>query len=211
MIANNNNNNNNIDDIYNYGTEERINKLKSVIDKRQKSVTIVMENIDNPHNVSACLRSCDAVGILDVCLVYDEMHKFPKMGEASSASARKWVGQRKFNSIRECYDILRQEGKKIYTTHLSKDSISLYSMDLTKHIALVFGNEHSGVSDEATELADGNFLIPQIGVVQSLNISVACAVSVYEVFRQRFIANKFENSELSQSEKHNILKEWLLK
>lgn len=204
-------NTNNLDDIYNYGTEQRVNKLKAVIEKRQKSITVVMENITDPHNVSACLRSCDAVGILDVCLVYSNAQAFPKMGEASSASARKWVGQRKFTSIKECYDALRNEGKKIYTTHLSKDSISLYSMDLTQNVALVFGNEHAGVTEEAVELADGNFLIPQIGMIQSLNISVACAVSVYEVFRQRLIANKFEKSELSQLEINQTLKKWLLK
>ncbi len=198
-------------EIYNFGTKERVEKLKKVLEKRQKSITVVMENISDPHNVSACLRSCDAVGILDVCLVYHSGQEFPKMGEASSASARKWVEQRRFNSIEECYEVLRSENKKIFTTKLDKRSISLYDMDLTQNIALVFGNEHSGVSEKATQLADGNFLIPQIGIIQSLNISVACAVSVYEAFRQRMKANKFESSELSAVELNQMLKNWLLK
>jgi len=199
------------DDIYNYGTAERVNKLKAVLEKRQKSITVVMENIADSHNVSACLRSCDAVGILDVCFVYHSGQSFPTLGEASSASARKWLGKRKFTTIEECYNVLRSEGKKIFTTHLSKKSVSLYDLDLTQNVALVFGNEHSGVSAEAVEMADGNFLIPQVGVIQSLNISVACAVSVFEAMRQRQIKRMFDKPELSEKEITATLKEWLLK
>ncbi len=199
------------EEIYKLGTEKRVHKLKNVLEKRQKTITVVMENIADPHNVSACLRSCDAVGILDVCLVYHSGQEFPTMGEASSASARKWINQRKFHSIEECYNTLRSENKKIFTTNLCKNSISLYDMDLTQNIALVFGNEHSGVSKRATELADGNFLIPQVGMIQSLNISVACAVSVYEAFRQRLQKGQLNSSELSNSELNQTLKTWLLK
>ena len=199
------------DDIYNYGTVERVNKLKAVLEKRQTSITVVMENIADSHNVSACLRSCDAVGILDVCFVYHSGQSFPVLGEASSASARKWLGKRKFSSIKDCYNALRAEGKKIYTTHLSKNSVSLYDLDLTQNVALVFGNEHSGVSDAAVELADGNFLVPQIGVIQSLNISVACAVSVFEAMRQRQVNGMLDKPELSEKQIMSILKEWLLK
>jgi tRNA (guanosine-2'-O-)-methyltransferase len=106
---------------------------------------------------------------------------------------------------------LRSEKKKIFTTHLSKNSVSLYDLDLTQNVALVFGNEHSGVSDKAVELADGNFLIPQIGVIQSLNISVACAVSVFEAMRQRQLKGMLEKPELSEKEIMTTLKEWLLK
>jgi len=206
-----NNKNNREININNLGTEERINKLRRVIEKRQNDITVVMENISDPHNISACLRSCDAVGIMSVCLVYSEGQSFPAMGEASSASARKWVNQRKFRTIEECYDALRSEGKKIYTTHLSKNSVSLYDLDLTQNIALVFGNEHSGVSNRAVELADANFLIPQIGIIQSLNISVACAVSVYEAFRQRQSKGVFNNPTLSTAEINTVLQNWLLK
>ena len=199
------------DDIYNYGTVERVNKLKAVLEKRQTSITVVLENIADPHNVSACLRSCDAVGILEVYFVYHSGQSFPVLGEASSASARKWLGKRKFTTIEECYNALRAEEKKIYTTHLAKNSTSLYDLDLTQNVALVFGNEHSGVSEKAVEMADGNFLIPQIGVIQSLNISVACAVSVFEAMRQRQKKGMFEQPELSEKAIMTTLKEWLLK
>ena len=84
-------------------------------------------------------------------------------------------------------------------------------MDLTQDCALVFGNEHSGITDEALELADGNFLIPQVGMVQSLNISVSCAVSVYEVFRQRLKAGFYDQQQLSDNDYNLQMNEWMLK
>jgi tRNA (guanosine-2'-O-)-methyltransferase len=206
-----NNKNIDTDNIYNYGTENRVNKLKNILEKRQKSITIVMENISDPHNFSACLRSCDAIGIFDVYLLYHSGQNFPISNKTSSASANKWINTKKFTSVKECFDKLHSDGKKIYTTHLSTQSVSLYDLDLTQNIALVFGNEHSGVSEEALKLADENFLIPQIGVIQSLNISVACAVSLFEAFRQRKEKGILNEPELSNVEIDTILKNWLLK
>jgi len=192
-------------------TTERTEKLRRVLEKRQPDLTIVIENVDDPHNVSAVVRSCDAVGVFDVCLVYSEGRDFPELGEKSSASARKWLNFRKYRTIQECFNELRNENKKIYTTHLSKESKSLYELDLTVPVAMVFGNEHKGVSEEAVELADGNFLIPQVGVIQSLNISVACAVSLYEAFRQRLIIGKYSTSQFPEEEFNKILNIWLSK
>ncbi len=192
-------------------TIERTEKLKRVLEKRQPDLTIVIENVDDPHNVSAVVRSCDAVGVFDVCLVYSEGRDFPELGEKSSASARKWLNFRKYRTIQECFRELRNENKKIYTTHLSKESQSLYDLNLTVPVAMVFGNEHKGVSEEAVELADGNFLIPQVGVIQSLNISVACAVSLYEAFRQRLKIGKYSTPQFPEYEFNKILNIWLSK
>ncbi|MFH1051160.1 MAG: RNA methyltransferase [bacterium] len=181
-------------------TEVRKEKIMAVLEKRQPTLTVVAENITDPHNLSAMLRSCDAVGVLEVCLVYDGMQPYPKLGEKSSASAKKWVKIRKFKSIKECYSALHSEGKKIYSTHLGKVSISLYDLNLTQAVALVFGNEHTGLSEEATELADANFMIPQVGMIQSLNISVACAVSLYEAFRQRSNAGMYGSSQMTEKQ-----------
>ncbi len=165
-------------------TERREEKLLNVLRHRQSDLTVVMEEIHDPHNVSAILRSADAVGVLEVQLIYVK-NKFPKIGKKSSASAMKWVTRRPFTSVESCYHRLRSEGFAIYTTHLGQGSKSLYELDLTKNVALVFGNEHEGVSEEARRLADGNFQIPMSGMIASLNVSVACAVSLYEAFRQR--------------------------
>ena len=165
-------------------TERRKEKFLSVLRHRQPNLTVVLEDIHDPHNVSAILRSADAVGILEVQLVYTS-DEFPTLGKKSSASAKKWVGHREFGSIRECYAKLYEEGFVILATHLGKRTQSLYELDLTRKVALVFGNEHRGVSAEAAKLANGNFHIPMVGMIESLNVSVACAVSLYEAFRQR--------------------------
>lgn len=193
------------------GTEQRVSKIRSVLEKRQPDFCLVLENVHDPHNLSAVLRSCDAVGIMEVCLLYHSGQAMPGLADSSSASARKWLNFVHFTSVAGCFDYLHQSGKKIYTTHMGKPALDLYEMDLTIPIALVFGNEHSGVSQEAYELADGNFLIPQIGMVQSLNISVAAAISVYEAFRQKRLAGHFQKPKLPPNQLNSMLKEWLLK
>lgn len=191
-------------------TERRKDKILSVLQHRQPNLTIVMEDIHDPHNVSAMLRSADAVGIMEVQLLYIN-EKFPKLGKKSSASATKWVQRRKFTTVKACYDTLHEEGFLIYATHLGTSSVPLYKLDLTKNIALVFGNEHRGVSDEAAKLADGNFQIPMTGMIQSLNVSVACAVSVYEAFRQRLSAPKRKQSSLDAVTLKRLADEWMKK
>ena len=169
-----------------------------------------MENIHDPHNVSAVLRSADAVGVLEVQLVYVN-EQFPKLGKKSSASASKWIKRRGFSSIKACYDQLHKEGFLIYATHLGTKSSSLYNLDLTNNVALVFGNEHRGVSQEAAKRADGNFQIPMTGMIQSLNVSVACAVSLYEAFRQRSLAGKYKKPQMSPKELKKLFSEWTKK
>ncbi len=186
-------------------TEKRIEKIKSVIARRQPDLTVVLENIHDPHNVSAILRSADAVGVLEVQLVYDKT-EFPKLGKKSSASAVKWVTRRNFKSVRSCYDKLHEEGFRVYATHLGKKSRSLYEIDMTGRTALVFGNEHSGVSAEASRLADCNFMIPMSGMIQSLNVSVACAVSLYEAYRQRMASGTL--SRMSGEQMASLEAEW---
>jgi tRNA (guanosine-2'-O-)-methyltransferase len=188
-------------------TERRVKKFRSVLRHRQPTLTVVMEDIHDPHNVSAILRSADAVGILEVQLVYINA-EFPKLGKKSSASALKWVSRRTFKSVKECYDQLHREGFLIYATHLSKKSLLLYELDFTKKVALVFGNEHRGVSDEAAKLADENFQIPMVGMIQSLNVSVACAVSLYETYRQRQAAGQYEKTSLKRTALKKLFDEW---
>jgi tRNA (guanosine-2'-O-)-methyltransferase len=189
-------------------TEKRREKFLNVIRNRQSDLTVVVEDIHDPHNVSAILRSADAVGIKEVQLLYIN-EVFPKLGKKSSATASKWVGRRNFKTIEECYNKLHEEGYTIYATHMGKRSKSLYNLDLTKKVALVFGNEHRGVSNEAAKLADGNFLIPMRGMIQSLNVSVACAVSLYETLRQRL--KRKTNHSLSEMEQEKIFSEWMKK
>ncbi len=187
---------------------ERAKKLKGVIAKKQNTLTVIMENVNDPHNISAVLRSCDAVGVIEVFILNSVTKKKHKMGKKSSASAMKWLNIHHFTDTKACFEAVRQKYDHIYTTHLGDDSVGLHQMDLTESVALVFGNEHDGVSEEALELADGNFVIPQVGLIQSLNISVACAVTLYEAFRQRDAKGMYENSQLSEVEQVAMFDDW---
>lgn len=191
-------------------SERRLAKLESVIRHRQPDLTVIMENIHDPHNVSAVLRSCDAAGVMEIQLVYTD-EKFPKLGKKSSASAKKWVEQRQFKNVGECYKQLHKEGFIIYATHLGKGAKSLYDLDLTGKVALAFGNEHRGVSEESAELADANFMIPMAGMIQSLNVSVACAVTLFEAVRQRIAAHRYDASSFDEKEVKKMLKKWAMK
>lgn len=190
--------------------ERRLARLEGTLRRRQPDLTVVIENIHDPHNVSAILRSCDAAGVMQVQLLYTN-EKFPRIGRKSSASASKWIERRTFDSADKCFGTLREEGFAILATHLGQDSRSLYELDLTRKTALVFGNEHRGVSDDIAALADGNFQIPMLGMIQSLNVSVACAVTLYEAVRQRTIRGDYDRSKLSKKELDVLLNDWTFK
>ena len=189
-------------------SSRRSERIKEVLARRQPDLTVVIENIHDPHNVSAILRSCDAVGIMQVELLYT-VEKFPRIGKKSSSSANKWLDRRKHTSVEECFATLRDEGFTIFATHLGNSSRSLYDLDLTKKVALVFGNEHRGVSDEASALANGNFQIPMLGMIQSLNVSVACAVALFESLRQRLASKALKNSKLTDHELNLLYDNWI--
>jgi tRNA (guanosine-2'-O-)-methyltransferase len=191
-------------------TEKRVEKLKWVLSKRQPSLRIVIENIFDPHNVSAIFRTCDAAGIPSVSLVYN-IEKFPKIGKKSSASAYKWIEREKYKTIGECYKKLKEEKYNVYASTLNLDAKNLYDLDFTKKSAIVFGNEHRGLSKEAQEQADECFFIPMYGMVQSLNVSVSAAISIYEALRQRSLKGFYDKSELTSKELKEHLDEWVKK
>ncbi len=189
-------------------TPQRKEKLLSVLHKRQANITVVLENVFDPHNVSAVMRTCDSVGIQDIFVLNTRIAPHKKWGFRSSSSAYKWLTMHQFTDAEECFTVLRQRFSKILTTHLSDDAVSLYDVNLTEPIALVFGNEHSGVSEEIRDMADGNFIIPQVGIIQSLNISVACAVTIYEAYRQKLNAGHYNQPSLAADTTQALLTEW---
>jgi tRNA (guanosine-2'-O-)-methyltransferase len=191
-------------------TERRTEKIRRILRHKQPDLTVVLEDIHDPHNVSAILRSCDAVGIQEVRLLYT-VDAFPAIGKKSSASAKKWIALRRHRSVDDCYTSLRAEGFTILASRVDDDTGSLYELDLAKRTALVFGNEHRGVSDEAADKADGRFRIPMVGMIESLNVSVACAVSIFEAMRQRLKAGLYDNPKLSDEEFDRYMREWTLK
>lgn len=169
-------------------SDERLDKIRQVVANRQFDLTVILERVSDPHNIGAVLRSCDSIGISEVFLINDTIHtdKYGKfVGKTTSSGAWKWIKFNYFTDCKTCVTEVKKRYGRILCTHMSEEADNLYELDLTLSTALVFGNESDGISDEMLSLCDGNFLIPQVGMVQSLNISVACAVSLYEAFRQR--------------------------
>ncbi len=185
----------------------RLEKIRSALERRQLDATVVIENVHDPHNVSAVLRTADAAGLRAVHLIYTR-ETMPKLGRRSSASAKKWVEVRTHASVEECYAALRSEGFRIYASRLTGTALSLYDLDLTAPVALVLGNEHRGVSDEACARADGVFAIPMMGMIQSLNISVAAAVGMYEILRQRVSAGMYGAVRWDETQFARMLEDW---
>ncbi len=189
-------------------TPERYDRLDAVLKKRQPDLTVVLENVFDPHNISAVMRTCDAVGIQDIYILNNKIPPHKKWGAKSSSSAAKWLTIHQFTDAADCFKALRNNYKKIYTTHLSTDAVGLHELNLTEPVALVFGNEHSGVSEEIIAMADGNFIIPQVGIIRSLNISVACAVTLYEAYRQKNNASHYETTRLAGDKLDTLRKDW---
>ncbi len=176
--------------------EQRQDKIRSLIRRRQSHFTVILENVKDPHNVGAIMRTCDAVGIREIFLIYTQAEAEGNfvLGKRASSGARKWVDVYEFNDVATCMQHVRAKGyEQIWATKIVPGSVDLYDLDMTQKIALLFGTESLGLSDEAVSYADGNFLIPQAGMVQSLNVSVACAVTLYEGYRQRMIKGYYSD------------------
>ncbi len=182
--------------------------MEEVLRLRQPDLTVILENIWDPHNISAIMRSCDAVGIMQIYVVNTSLPKHQNWGFRSSAGALKWVTVHQFDNLTRCLVEVRKGYPKIYATHLTAVSTDLFAMDFTQPMALVFGNEHDGCSPELAAACDGTISIPQMGMVQSLNVSVACAVTLYEALRQKRAAGHYGEPRLPADKRDKIQATW---
>ena len=189
-------------------TPEREHTLSRVLQRRQGNLTVVLENVSDPHNISAVMRTCDAVGVWEIYVLNTRIPRHKKWGSKSSSSADKWIQVRQFEQAEECFRAVRQRYERVLATSLSEDAQDLYSQDLTCSTALVFGNEHSGVSAEVRALTDGSVIIPQMGIIRSLNISVACAVCLYEALRQKTLAGHYRKPGLNPEAFQQTALQW---
>jgi tRNA (guanosine-2'-O-)-methyltransferase len=143
-----------------------------------------MEAFCDPQNVNAVLRTCDAFGVQEVHVVEGPMKGWDR-NKKISQNADKWLDVTRWSSTRECLEALRARGYAIHVTWLGEGSVGLSDVDFSGPVALVFGNESRGVSDDALALADSRFAIPMRGFSQSLNVSVAAAVSLFRAVERR--------------------------
>ena len=175
-------------------TKKRKRRIENTLANRQPDLTVVLEEIHDDHNVNAILRSAEAVGVVDVYFKYKDA--FPNLGYKASGSSYKWLDYHKYSDSRKLINELKNKGFKIYSTIIDENSVSIYNIDWTKPSAIIMGNENKGISDKLKKLSDETIYIPMQGMVESLNVSVASAVTLYEASRQRRNNNQYPNKKL---------------
>jgi tRNA (guanosine-2'-O-)-methyltransferase len=164
-------------------TPERFHRLRRVLARRQPDLTVVMERVNKEHNFSAILRNCDAVGILEVHAVPPD-HGL-RLSDETSAGSSKWIRVHQHPSGVEAVRQLQGRGMQVVAAHPDRRAVDYREVDFVRPTAILMGAELFGVSEEALELADVTAVIPMVGMVRSLNVSVATSLLLYEAFRQR--------------------------
>ena len=188
-------------------TDVRRGKIRAVLEKRQPDLTVFLENVHKPHNLSAILRSCDAVGVLEAhCVSFGTR---PRAFNDTSAGSEKWIPLHQHISTKGALEELKSKGLQIAAAHLSDEAIDYRELDYTRPTAVLLGAEKWGVSDEAADLVDKHIIIPMQGMVQSLNVSVAAAVILFEAQRQRLEAGFYNASRLEPEVYVRLEYEWL--
>jgi tRNA (guanosine-2'-O-)-methyltransferase len=163
---------------------ERKARIDEVVANRTRTLTVVMEAFCDPQNVNAVLRTCEAFGIQELHAIEGPMKPWDR-NKKISQNADKWLDVLRWRSTAECLAHLREEGFAIYVTHFGERARGLGELPFAGKVALVFGNESRGVSDEAVRLADATYALPMRGFVQSFNVSVAAAISIAKAVERR--------------------------
>lgn len=187
-------------------TPQRYRRIRRVLDYRQPDLTVVLDQVNKPHNLSAILRSCDAAGVLRAHAVAPE-EGLPVF-HASSAGSAKWVDLQAHSSVGEALPRLREQGMQILMAHDGPGAVDFREPDYTRPTAVVLGAELFGPSAPALEASDRFITIPMLGMAESLNVSVAAALILYEAQRQRQAAGMFDRPQLDSETYWHQLFRW---
>lgn len=188
-------------------TPRRYRRLRAILERRQIDLTILMDNVHKPHNVSAVLRTCDAVGIGTVHVVVPPGAGYSPRHDSAGGSGR-WVDVRRHPDHEAAGRHLHAEGMQIVVAHLTDDAVDFRSIDYTRPTAVLLGSELDGPGADALAIADLAVTIPMFGAVASLNVSVAAAVILYEAQRQRSAAGCYDEPRLGPEAMQRLLFEW---
>lgn len=186
---------------------ERLEKINQVLNRRQKDLTVLMEDVHKPQNMAAIVRSCDAVGISDIHVV-SEVHTTSFLNSKSAGGTKRWVDIISHRSIDEAYEEFRQNGVQILATCFTDDAVNFREIDYTLPTVIVVGSELEGISEVAAEKADRRILIPMMGMAQSLNVSVATALILFEAQRQRELKGFYDDSPAEGTQPRRFPLEW---
>lgn len=192
-------------------TARRLNKVRAVLARRQPDLTVLLDRVEKPHNLSAIARTCDAVGIMTVHAVTTAKpgDKPGGLRHHTSAGSRRWVNIVNHRDIADPVQQFRGRHMQILAAHLSESAIDYRDADYTRPTALLLGEELDGLSDEAVQVADQHIRVPMLGMVESLNVSVAAALILYEAQRQRAAAGLFDRPGLDPDTIKKTEFEWL--
>ncbi len=177
-------------------TPERLSIIKKSLNRRQTDLTVVMENVRKPHNLAAVARTLEAVGGLEIHAI-TELTSI-RLTQMSAGGTKKWMKVSKHPNTEQGLKYLKQQGFQIIATTLCENSQDYRNIDYTKPTAILVGEELEGISEQAKQMADVNISIPMIGMVQSLNVSVASALVLYEAYHQRMSAGLYEKRSLDE-------------
>ncbi len=187
-----------------YVTENKKSKMEAALAERTRQVSVVLEDIYQPHNASACLRSCECLGVQDVHIVERKNNYRPNNGV--SLGSAKWLSMHRYHSTKAAIETVKTRGYQVVATTPNVDGHDLSSLPLDKPVALLFGTEEEGLSDESLAAADTTLRLPMYGFTQSYNISVTVAISLSRLV-ERLRVEKIDWG-LSESEKKDLTLDW---
>jgi tRNA (guanosine-2'-O-)-methyltransferase len=188
-------------------TPERRQRIVDTARRRQPDLTVFMERVHKPHNLAAVLRTCDAVGVMHAHAVPGE-HGLPALNNTAQG-AQRWVGLTRHADTGSGLSELREHGFSCVAAHFSDRSVDFREIDYTRPTAVVLGTEKFGISREAETLCDQHVVVPMHGMTRSLNVSVACAVILYEAQRQRRAAGMYAGHDPDASPWRELIERWI--
>lgn len=184
-------------------TPERLERINKMLDHRQPDLTVCMEGVHKSHNLAAVVRTADAVGVSDVHAIWK--NEKMRVSGGSAAGSQNWIDVHNYSKTEDAILELKKQGMQVLVTNLSESAVDFRAIDYTKPTAIILGQEKFGASDVALELADQDIVIPMVGMVQSLNVSVACSVVLYEAQRQRQLAGLYDTPRIEESRRQRFL------
>jgi len=184
-------------------TPERLERINMMLDHRQPDLTVCMEGVHKSHNLAAVVRTADAIGVSDVHAIWKSEEMEVRGG--SAAGSQNWIDVHNYSKTKDAIDALKKQGMQVLVTNLSDTAVDFREIDYTKPTAIILGQEKFGASDIALEMADQDIVIPMVGMVQSLNVSVACSVVLYEAQRQRQLAGMYNTPRIDENRRQRFL------
>ena len=191
-------------------SEKRVERIEEVLSRKQPNLQIFLDNVDSSQNISAIIRSCDGVGVLNFYYANrDDLDV--KIHKTITQGSHHWLKRERIDSAQKVSFLKAKqvEGFQVVVTDLSEKSVFYREVDYAKPTLIVMGNEKEGISKEVLSLADEVVVIPMQGMAQSLNVSVATALLLYEAERQLDIAGGYDKPQLSSDRIEELKFEWI--